>query len=693
MNKIYTADLVIPMVAYRYASGCFPLGVGCVTSYAKKVFGDQLDFEVFKDPEELSQAIIDEPPLVLAMSNYSWNIQTALKLSSWAKRHYPKLIIVFGGPNFPIISKEKEEFLNSHSVIDFYIEHEGEIGFSELLGQLQEHNFDAEALKRTRATIANCSYLSGDSLVEYKGEKRIQDLNTLPSPYLSGVLDKFFKDPYIPMMETNRGCPFSCTFCADGLSSKNRVSRFDRQRVIDELEYIEERSNKVKDLLVTDLNFGMYEQDLQTAKDIVDIQNKRGWPGYIRANVGKNKPERIVEVATILKKSFTPGFGIQSYDQEVLKNVKRSNISTEVYLDAQDKCEAEKIDDKVENSKILTQIILGLPGDTLKKHFETLRVVINNPSGFAQVYQAILLIGTEMASQETRDKFRLITKFRVIPSSTYVYQFGDEQVPITNIEEIIVGSNVMPLEDYLSCRVMHLISMFFYNNSLFEELFLALQSHGITPFEILEVIYEHDELYTPKVKEILERFKEGAMDLYDTHEEAEAFALSKEGIRQHLSEEKGYNELTRGLGELWHEIEDSLGILMQSSKLCLEEKGLLNATTKDYFDQLGEFLLCMKKNIDSTDTEVVRSFNYDFKTIQEAKFKVSPEEIQRFDEAMPVKFFHTPAQKERIRNAIDKHRRHAKHPKDMLYEGAIPEMLKSWNREVVEVDREVVEVA
>jgi hypothetical protein len=29
----------------------------------------------------------------------------------------------------------------------------------------------------------------------------------------------------------------------------------------------------------------------------------------------------------------------------------------------------------------------------------------------------------------------------------------------------------------------------------------------------------------------------------------------------------------------------------------------------------------------------------------------------------------------------------------MLYEGAIPEMLKSWNREVVEVDREVVEVA
>ena len=93
----------------------------------------------------------------------------------------------------------------------------------------------------------------------------------------------------------------------------------------------------------------------------------------------------------------------------------------------------------------------------------------------------------------------------------------------------------------------------------------------------------------------------------------------------------------------------------------------------------------MKNNIDNTDVEIVRSFNYDFKTIQEANFKVSPEEIQRFDEEISVKFFHTPAQKVRIRNAIDKHRRHAKHPKDMLYEGAIPEMLKRWNREVVEV--------
>jgi hypothetical protein len=206
----------------------------------------------------------------------------------------------------------------------------------------------------------------------------------------------------------------------------------------------------------------------------------------------------------------------------------------------------------------------------------------------------------------------------------------------------------------------------------------------------LTFLYEHDELYTPKVAEIFESYREAARDLYDSHEEAEESSLSEEGLRLHFAGELGFNELTRAMGKMYHELEDIVGILVKAAKLCLEEKGLLNATTEDYINQLGEFLLCAKKNIDNTDVEIVQSFNYDFKTIREANFEVSPEVAHKFEEAMPFKFFHTPEQKERIQKAIELHERHAKHPKDMLYEGAIPDILKSWYREVEKVEVEVV---
>ena len=53
----------------------------------------------------------------------------------------------------------------------------------------------------------------------YLSEKvdRISDLETIPSPYLTGILDEFFETNLIPIIETNRGCPYRCTFIAQGL--------------------------------------------------------------------------------------------------------------------------------------------------------------------------------------------------------------------------------------------------------------------------------------------------------------------------------------------------------------------------------------------------------------------------------------------------------------------------------------------
>ena len=34
---------------------------------------------------------------------------------------------------------------------------------------------------------------------------------------VTGVLDEFFDGKLAPLLETNRGCPFQCTFCVQGV--------------------------------------------------------------------------------------------------------------------------------------------------------------------------------------------------------------------------------------------------------------------------------------------------------------------------------------------------------------------------------------------------------------------------------------------------------------------------------------------
>ena len=109
-------------------------------------------------------------------------------------------------------------------------------------------------------------------------------------------MDKFFDGKLTPMIQTNRGCPFTCTFCVDGADTVNRVNQFGLDRVSAELDYIGEHvTNNVHSLHISDLNFGMYPRDLEICDDIVGIQKKHNYPTSVLSTTGKNKKERIIQ--------------------------------------------------------------------------------------------------------------------------------------------------------------------------------------------------------------------------------------------------------------------------------------------------------------------------------------------------------------------------------------------------------------
>ena len=57
-----------------------------------------------------------------------------------------------------------------------------------------------------------------------------RDLDEIPSPFLEGAFDSIMaanpQESWIGLWETNRGCPFRCTFCDWGSATAAKVTKF-----------------------------------------------------------------------------------------------------------------------------------------------------------------------------------------------------------------------------------------------------------------------------------------------------------------------------------------------------------------------------------------------------------------------------------------------------------------------------------
>ena len=99
----------------------------------------------------------------------------------------------------------------------------------------------------------------------------------MPSPYLTGIFDELIKEnpeeKWLASWETNRGCPFSCTYCDWGSATNSKVSRMHLDRVYAELDWFSK--NKVEFIFCCDANFGMLPRDYDIA--LKAAENKKIW--------------------------------------------------------------------------------------------------------------------------------------------------------------------------------------------------------------------------------------------------------------------------------------------------------------------------------------------------------------------------------------------------------------------------------
>ncbi len=578
--RVFLADLGHNQVTL--SSDVYPLGVANLVTYALQhsPHADQLRFSIFREPQDLKAALDRRPPDVLGVSSYAWNHSLSRTLARYAKGRSADTLTLMGGPNFPLAAEDQFLFLGTMPEIDVAVRgptYEGERAFLNLIDRYIEAGGAMEGL--CDAPIAGSAWVDRRSSTLVMGGEidRIRDLDEIPSPYLSGWMDPYFETGYFPMMQIARGCPFRCTYCNSSVASNDKVFAHSIANVRADLEYIAKRVKPEMTLCLADDNFGMYDRDEEIAEYLSFLQDRYGWPRYVRTTTGKNRGERIIRVMRKARNMLPMTAAVQSMNPEVLKNIERSNIKLETFADIQKEVQAQ-------GAQAYGELILNLPGETMASFRQAIRDLLGTGVQRVSAHQLMLLHGTPMTSRETRKQFEFQTRFRVVARNLGDYT-GE---PVIETEEIVVATSTYSFQDYLDTRVFHLLLTIFYYEGNFEEAFAYAAQQGVEPFDVMAELQQRLGEAPEAFREMMDDFvRESREELFETEEACVAW--SKENFAGLLDGSIGGNLLSKysmlGRFFLTHE---SMTFLEAGIRASLE--GEKDRGRKDQLDAVLDYL-------------------------------------------------------------------------------------------------------
>lgn len=636
---IYLADLTHtgPVISSNY----FPLAVGLLGSQLLREIPELVEIEIFKYPQDLSKAVERRMPKIIGFTNYSWNCNLAYQYAKHIKEASPETIILFGGPNYGSVQDEMTWFWKRYPLIDFYVVKEGEVAIVELVRALHEVDYDPLRLKKARTPLGNCHYWWKGELIIGKDLPRVKSIEELPSPYLDGLMDKFFDGVLTPLIHTTRGCPFKCTFCTEGADYYNKVAQ--RVSLEDELRYIAERIGTVPDLGCSDANFGMFKQDIEKSRIIHSIQKEFDWPKRFNVSTGKNMKERVINVAQMLGGALNVAASLQSTDENVLNNIKRDNISLEA-LDVMRQETGESGGDTY------TELILGLPGDSKKAHIKTLKDVIDTDMGIIRMYQLILLPQTELNTPDTRNAYEMKTKHRLMPRSFGKYEILGKEFCAIESEEICIENNSLSFNDYVECRELDMTVEIIHNGGIFDELKGFCKWLELSWFDFLMMFYAGRRSHSEGITKLYDTFREQTTeDIFDTRDELDV-AIEK-NIDVFLDSEGSSNEMANAKAFAFFQLQEEIHeALFKQAKKLLKDRGSLDPNFILYLNELEEY--CRLKKVDVTsDLELKMTCNFDFSAIKEQAYAVDPRSFKLL-EPSEVTICHSKEQKEMIKGYL-----------------------------------------
>lgn len=206
------------------------LALGYLRAYAEadralagRVSFETLDLDTDVDPWWAAWRVLGLQADVLAISVTCWNARNVYEVCRIVGAVRPECVIVLGGPEVGPIA---EDVLATHPEVHAVVRGEGEITFAALLAEL--------AGSGTAWRVDGLSVRKGDEIVSTPDRALIGNLDDIPSPYLTGLLEPTDGGAYL---ETYRGCPHRCAYCFEG-KGYGRIRSFSDERIKAEIDHV-----------------------------------------------------------------------------------------------------------------------------------------------------------------------------------------------------------------------------------------------------------------------------------------------------------------------------------------------------------------------------------------------------------------------------------------------------------------------
>lgn len=372
-----------------------PAGIGYLAQFLqeKGIEYDVLDMATGSDLDTLSTKLSSFKPDLVAVSLMSFMYKRSYYIIDYVKEISSDIKIVVGGPH---VSTLREKVLEECKGIDYGIVQEGEYTLLELC-------------KGNEADSIKGLIYRKDGEINFAGSRDFErNLDNFPFPRF----EKFPLGKYVTEeigIVSSRGCPFNCTYCPVTTSIGRHYRMRSADSIVDEITYWYKRG--FKQISVLDDNFTLNNERVFEICDGICSKNFKDLE--LNCNNGIRVDRVDKELLSAMKRAGFKyfAFGIESGNEQVLKNIKKSQD-----IDIIERALKTAIEF---DFTITLFFIVGSPGEDMARVKESIALAKKYPVFDARFYNLIPFPATELYEWAEKNKYLVMDPEEYLNNSSH----------------------------------------------------------------------------------------------------------------------------------------------------------------------------------------------------------------------------------------------------------------------------------